>query len=775
MFLFHRRCNRHATSPALSGSPAKSTADHAPRLETLEPRILLSASLTGSPLDNLIARPWDGADPAGSLTPPAAISLDAGTTSRITGTVWHDLNANGTRDEDEAGLEGWRVFADANSDGVFQWGEPVAWADADGAYAIEDLVPGEHTIISDSLDGWSRTAGATTTVTIVDTDDVAVPAFGYLAAPSEIRGMHWDDRNANGTRDAGEPGLAGWTMFLDLDGDRELDPGERSTLTGPDGAYVFDHLAPGMHEVVAQIPDGWRQTSPFFTDQAGALELQLSNFDPGLWATSISADGQYVAIAAYDPQRDNPGFYMTDILLYDRRTNDLEVVTRAYDGGLSDGGSYGPSISGDGRYLVFTSRASNLTGDGVTSLRHRVYLYDRATDALTEISGFEDDGAAPLGGYAPRISADGTTIVYEGSVAIDGQTAWGLVAYDRVSGTRRLISFAPDGSAADDAVLKLSVSADGRYATGLVWASNLLDPDGTDNADGYYRFDLLTGARQRLLATTTVMSYATLSHDGQWLTIGTDDTLEPDGPDNDPDGQADVFLLHIPTSTLTHLSPDSLAGQEQLAVHSSSLADWTVFDSFEGEGSPGTSLMLHSRRTGAFTELVVLPKAAHYEVKPLLSADGRFVVYNDTSDFSSQMLNIIPNPHAPTLGVRQVMLAAGEIEEGIDFGVQSLSASPQLMGDFNGDGRVDAGDVDAMVLAMTRPASYAATHTDVDLAAADLDGDGVVTTQDINPMVDLLAPLLEPPAAGTSLAHGDRPTFYEPMAQVDLLTMTTGR
>ncbi len=43
---------------------------------------------------------------------------------------------------------------------------------------------------------------------------------------SFIRGTKWNDLNGNGVRDAGEPGLAGWTIYVDANDDGTLDPGE---------------------------------------------------------------------------------------------------------------------------------------------------------------------------------------------------------------------------------------------------------------------------------------------------------------------------------------------------------------------------------------------------------------------------------------------------------------------------------------------------------------------------------------------------------------------
>ncbi|HYO25409.1 MAG TPA: SdrD B-like domain-containing protein, partial [Lacipirellulaceae bacterium] len=65
-------------------------------------------------------------------------------------------------------------------------------------------------------------------VTLDDGEMVTAVDFGNRPLPSSIRGRKFNDRNNDGERSAGEPGLEGWTIFLDADGDETLDPGERS-------------------------------------------------------------------------------------------------------------------------------------------------------------------------------------------------------------------------------------------------------------------------------------------------------------------------------------------------------------------------------------------------------------------------------------------------------------------------------------------------------------------------------------------------------------------
>jgi len=76
---------------------------------------------------------------------------------------------------------------------------------------------------------------------------------------------------------------------------------------------------------------------------------------------SISADGRYVAFASEASNLlDDDGNRGSDVLLYDRDTDALTWVSRGADGSSAGGESTGPVISGDGRFVVFQSDASNL-------------------------------------------------------------------------------------------------------------------------------------------------------------------------------------------------------------------------------------------------------------------------------------------------------------------------------------------------------------------------------------------------------------------------------
>src|SRR5262249_44126507 len=61
--------------------------------------------------------------------------------------------------------------------------------------------------------------------------------------PSSIQGTIYNDANANGVKDVGEAGVAGWTVFLDLNRNGALDSSEPTAVTDANGQYNLDTTA----------------------------------------------------------------------------------------------------------------------------------------------------------------------------------------------------------------------------------------------------------------------------------------------------------------------------------------------------------------------------------------------------------------------------------------------------------------------------------------------------------------------------------------------------
>lgn len=73
-----------------------------------------------------------------------------------------------------------------------------------------------------------------------------------------IQGSIWQDLNQNQGREVNEPGLSGWTLFLDQNRNGVLDNGETTTQTDNNGNYAFTDLIPGIYTVAQVEQSGWR-------------------------------------------------------------------------------------------------------------------------------------------------------------------------------------------------------------------------------------------------------------------------------------------------------------------------------------------------------------------------------------------------------------------------------------------------------------------------------------------------------------------------------------
>ena len=157
----------------------------------------------------------------------------------LSGRVFLEDYAGAT--EDAAGLAGWTLFLDGDGDGQLDDGELTTSTDSTGHYSLAGVPAGTYTLLSESRVGYAplRPSGsAGYTVTVVDGSQLAGLDFA-LFEYGEVRGHSFADMDGDGTRDQGEPGLPGWTVFVDSNNDGVLNAGEPATWTDEAGDYVL--------------------------------------------------------------------------------------------------------------------------------------------------------------------------------------------------------------------------------------------------------------------------------------------------------------------------------------------------------------------------------------------------------------------------------------------------------------------------------------------------------------------------------------------------------
>ncbi|MFX1354703.1 MAG: SdrD B-like domain-containing protein, partial [Promethearchaeota archaeon] len=193
------------------------------------------------------------------------------------GVKFHDLNANGVNDG-EPGLSGWTIYIDYNNSTTLDAGEPSATTGVDGTYTITGIDSGTWYVREVPQAGWicsypNAGAGDADPVTGAVTStacyhlvefqpggELTDNDFGNWTAATKS-GTNFHDLNANGVND-GEPGLSGWTIYVDYNNSTTLDAGEPSATTGVDGTYTITGIDPGTWIVRAVLQNDWFCSSP---------------------------------------------------------------------------------------------------------------------------------------------------------------------------------------------------------------------------------------------------------------------------------------------------------------------------------------------------------------------------------------------------------------------------------------------------------------------------------------------------------------------------------
>jgi Tol biopolymer transport system component len=197
----------------------------------------------------------------------------------------------------------------------------------------------------------------------------------------------------------------------------------------------------------------------------------------------ISADGRYVVFATFaDNLRPDTPHGDTQVVLVDRQTGLLHPVSRP-SLEAANGSSGQPSISDDGRRIVFSSMASDLVsrdGNGTAD----VFVWDNEAFSLRAVSRTPSRTTATGASTAARISGDGSTIVYASEaddlVADDDNEASDVFRYDVTTRRTSMVSRTPLGRPGNGASDEADVNGDGSRVV-FISRSTDLDPSSRRN------------------------------------------------------------------------------------------------------------------------------------------------------------------------------------------------------------------------------------------------------------------------------------------------------
>ncbi|GID97548.1 PD40 domain-containing protein [Amorphoplanes digitatis] len=373
---------------------------------------------------------------------------------------------------------------------------------------------------------------------------------------------------------------------------------------------------------------------------------------------ALSADGRYVAFSS-ESRTLVPGDTnrTSDIFVRDRQTGSTERVSLASAGTQGNKASDSPSISADGRFVAFISRATNLVAGDTNGLRD-VFLHDRQTGTTQRIG--PEGGADPDSeSFNPAMSADGRFVAFE-SVAgnlVTGDTndMHDAFVFDRETGRIERVSVDDYGRQANDLSINTSISADGRYVAFVSWASNLdVRPD-TNRAMDVFVHDRRTGSTQRVSVAANGTQSPGPSHVAQISADGRHIAFESDGNlvAGDTNNEADMYALDLAAGELTWVSREDFRHQGEAPGRTPTLtpaisadgryvtfisgqhglvpndwnARWDVFVRDVQTGGIERATMAHDGTESA---------GSSHDVA--ISADGRYVAFDSTAK------NLVPGP-----------------------------------------------------------------------------------------------------------------------------------
>jgi hypothetical protein len=316
--------------------------------------------------------------------------------------------------------------------------------------------------------------------------------------------------------------------------------------------------------------------------------------------SAISANGRFVTFTS-DASNLVPGDGngTQDVFVRDRktgRTTRVSVNSRGREG--NDYSNYS-SISADGRFVAFSSGATNLVKSD-TNGYDDLFLHDRKTGRTTLVSQSSSGQQANAGsGYlAPgTISANGRYIVFESTatnlVPGDANGHSDVFVRDVVAGKTRLVSLTKSGAQADGFSVDPQISGDGHSVSFTSSATNLVGND-TDGYTDIYVRNLKTRTTRRVNINNAgkqgnnSSGASSISADGRRVAFRSAAT---NLVGSDTNGYGDAFVRDLTTGKTTRVSLGNRGqqghGDSGDFLFISANGRWAMFDSYASNLVPG--------------------------------------------------------------------------------------------------------------------------------------------------------------------------------------------
>ncbi len=358
----------------------------------------------------------------------------------------------------------------------------------------------------------------------------------------------------------------------------------------------------------------------------------------------ISGDGKYVAFETLATNLVPGDANNTwDIIVKDRETGQIERVSVASNGEQANNYSLEPSISTNGRFISYSSVATNLVSNDNNGYSD-AFLHDRQTDTTirVSVSSSGEEGNGPS--WNCDVSTDGNLVAFYSEatnlVATDTNGYGDIFVHNQESGQTELVSISSAGVQGNNDSYCYGMSADGRYIVLESLATNLVASD-TNGFRDVFIHDRQTGLTELVSVSSTDeqgngnSQAGDVSTDGRYVAFSSYVTnLVPE----DTNDQRDAFIRDRQTGQTERISISSSGEQGNADSYCYGLSDdgrYVVFISnasnlVSGDTNGFYDVFVRDRLAGQTTRISVSSsgtQANEYSHKPAISANGRFIAF----------------------------------------------------------------------------------------------------------------------------------------------------
>jgi uncharacterized repeat protein (TIGR01451 family) len=189
-----------------------------------------------------------------------------------------------------------------------------------------------------------------------------------------------------------------------------------------------------------------------------------------------------------------------DVFVHDRSTGITERVSVSSNEAQGNAQSHSPSISADGRYVAFVSTASNLVSNDTNGVED-IFVRDLLRGTTERVSLTSAGRQANSSTTAVSIGADGRWVAFSSFatnlVPNDTNGHFDSFVHDRLSGLTEIVSVNSDEEQGDAPSTTPSVNEDGNLVAFISQATNLVPDDTNDRPDIFVR-NRATGTTERV-------------------------------------------------------------------------------------------------------------------------------------------------------------------------------------------------------------------------------------------------------------------------------------